>query len=142
MFLSIERIFSECKLTCLWHATLLETFKNLHLLCSWLKSTVLESIQLISHFCFKSIMFTMFSQIKCLTSFSVFRKLSKYPRTKLLIETMEVRQSLIMALATLNEVMYGIQALKGNYCYFSGKFGGWSIMKATRSLKCIYYYLH
>ena len=109
---SIERVFSECKLTCLRHATLPETLKNLHLLRSWLKSTMLEGIQLISHLHFKSIMLTMSSQIKCPTSFSAFRKPSKYPKTKLLIETMEAGQSLIMALATLNEVIYRIQALK------------------------------
>ena len=48
MSAGIERVFSECKFTCLRHATLSETLKEIHLLRSWLRSTVLDGVKLVS----------------------------------------------------------------------------------------------
>ena len=48
MSASMERIFSECKLTCLRHSTLPESLRKIQLLQSWLHSTVLDGIQLVS----------------------------------------------------------------------------------------------
>ena len=46
MSAGIERVFSECKKTCLRSRTHADTLKDIHLLRSWLKSGVLEGIRL------------------------------------------------------------------------------------------------
>ena len=89
MFASIKRIFSKCKLTCLQHATLLEILKNLHLLHSWLRSTIFENISLVNHFCFKNTMLIISNQINYLMNFLAVCKPLKKPKIKLIIEIAE-----------------------------------------------------
>ena len=48
MSAEIERVFSECKLTCLRSAILPESLETIHVLRSWLRSTALEGIQLVN----------------------------------------------------------------------------------------------
>ena len=89
MFASIKKIFSECKLTCLQHANLLETLKNLHFLHSWLRFTMFENISLINYFCFKNTMLIIFNQINYLMNFLAVCKPLKKPKIKLIIEIAE-----------------------------------------------------
>ena len=121
MSASIERVFSECKLTCLRHATLPETLKDLHLLRSWLRSTVLEGVSLVNHLRFRSTVLIISSQIDCLTSFLAVRKPLKKPRTKLIVEIAEAAARSNHSVSNMRrayETEYGHYRRK--YCYAGG----------------------